>query len=371
MWGKRRQRQQAPGGGQGGADLDPSYALVLAMEAAKQASPGSLARARADVHTAEALYELGRQASGGDLRPQAATVLDQAIPVLDRHLPDSRSDLANAHYLAADMARGSDWPLARQHYEAALPLVRRDGGELMMWVAVHEGLAAALVKGPGGDTPAAQERALALYLDVLTVEPPTVPADHWAATAQGLARTLAERYKGKNIDNWGNAFQWASRAVERTTDRAGDQLRAGNFLIYGRAAIGYGVPMLLSHQADAGQYLAGIKKGAGILDRLGVTGGAPLAPAADELTAAAAAASSSATWPGAAVLRAGLGLLSGIQDRRGQVELHALLALTSAGLTAADRQRHLVEAERLLSASDDEYLRLFIGTVRKDVEGRG
>jgi hypothetical protein len=269
------------------------------------------------------------------------------------------------------MARGSDWPLARQHYEAALPLVRRDGGELMMWVAVHEGLAAALVKGPGGDTPAAQERALALYLDVLTVEPPTVPADHWAATAQGLARTLAERYKGKNIDNWGNAFQWASRAVERTTDRAGDQLRAGNFLIYGRAAIGYGVPMLLSHQADAGQYLAGIKKGAGILDRLGVTGGAPLAPAADELTAAAAAASSSATWPGAAVLRAGLGLLSGIQDRRGQVELHALLALTSAGLTAADRQRHLVEAERLLSASDDEYLRLFIGTVRKDVEGRG
>ena len=250
MWGRRRQRRQAQGGGQGEADLDPSYALMLAMEAAKQASPGSLARARADLWTAEAFYELGRQASGGDTKRQATYALDQAFPALDRHLPDSRSDLANAHYLAADMARGSDWPLARQHYEAALPLVRRDGDEQMMWVAVREGLAAALVKGPGGDTPAAQERALALYLDVLTIEPPTVPADHWAATAQGLARTLAERYKGKNIDNWGNALQWASRAVERTTDKADDQLRAGNFLIYGRAHIGYGIPMLLGQRYE-------------------------------------------------------------------------------------------------------------------------
>jgi hypothetical protein len=370
MWGKRRQRQQAPGGGQGGADLDLSYALVLATEAAKQASRGSLARAQADVHIAEVLDELDRQASGGNLRPKAAALLDQAIPVLDRYLPDSRSALANAHYLAADMARGADWSLARQHYEAALPLVRRDRGELMMWVAVREGFAAALVKGPGGDTPPAQERALALYLDVLTVEPSAVPADHWAATAQGLARTLAERHKGRNIDNWGAALQWASRAVERTTDRADDQLRAGNFLIYGRAAIGYGVPMLLSHPADAGQYLAGIKKGAGILDQLGVTGGAPLTPAADELAVAVAAASS-ATWPGAAVPRAGLRLLSGIQDRRGQIELHAQFALTSAGLTAADRQRHLAEAERLLSVSDDDYLQLLVEALRMDVEERG
>ena len=370
MWGKRR---HGPPGGQvaaggRGDDIDPGYAFTLAMAAVNQAGVGTVARARAQVDAAAALYELSRQAAGGDARPQAAYLLDQAIPVLDRHLPDTRLDLANAHYLAADMARGDDWPLARRHYEAALPLVRRDDAELMLWVAVNEGLASALVKGPGGDTPAAQERALALYLDVLTVEPPAVPTDDWAATAQGLARTLAERYKGKNAANWGNALQWASRAVDRTTGEADDQLRAGNFLIYGRAAIGYGIPMLVSHQADATEYLEGIMQGAGILDQLGVTSG--LASAAHELATAVTAASS-ATWPDAAVLNAALRLLIGIQDRRGQVEMHSLLALGPAGVTTADRQRHLAEAERLLSPSDDDYLRLFVGTVRKDVQGHG
>ncbi len=368
MWAKRKRRSPSGQRAPGDAGSDPSYALMLAMAAAKQTSPGSLDHAIAQLAAAEALYEIGRQSRGGDTRPQATFQLDQAIPVLDRHLPESRSALANAHYLAADMARGRDWALARQHYEAALPLVRRDSGELMLWVAVHEGLAAALVMGPGGDAPAAQERALALYLDVLTVEPPEVPADHWAATAQGLARTLAERYKGKNIDNWGTAFQWASRAVERTTKGADDQLRAGNFLIYARAAIGYGVPMLLAHQADAPQYLEGIRQGAGILDRLGLTGAVPLAAAAGELAAAAAASPSS--WPGTTVLSACLKLLAGIQDRRGQVELHVLLALGGTGLTAADRQRHLAEAERLLSPSDDDYLRALVQGVRDDA-GRG
>jgi hypothetical protein len=369
MWAKRKRRSPSGQRAPGGAGSDPSYALMLALKAAEQTSPGSLDHAIAQLAAAEAFYEIGRQSRGGDTRPQATFQLDQAIPVLDRHLPESRSDLANAHYLAADMARGRDWPLARQHYEAALPLVRRDSGELMLWVAVHEGLAAALVKGPGGDAPAAQERALALYLDVLTVEPPEVPADHWAATAQGLARTLAERYKGKNVDNWGNALQWASRAVERTTDKADDQLRAGNYLIYGRAHIGYGIPMLLTQRDDARDYLAGIKQGAGILDRLGVTGATPLTPAADELAAAVAA--SSGTWPGAAVLRVGLRLATGNQDRRGQLDLHCLLALTSDGLTAADRKRHLAEAERLLSASDDDYLQLSVAFVRRSVEGEG
>jgi hypothetical protein len=370
MWAKRKRRSPSGQRAPGGAGSDPSYALMLALKAAEQTSPGSLDHAIAQLAAAEAFYEIGRQSRGGDMRPQAAFQLDQAIPVLDRHLPESRSDLANAHYLAADMARGRDWPLARQHYEAALPLVRRDSGELMLWVAVHEGLAAALVMGPDGDAPAAQERALALYLDVLTVEPPEVPADHWAATAQGLARTLAERYKGKNVDNWGNAFQWASRAVGRTTNGADDQLKAGNFLIYARAAIGYGVPMLLAHQADAAQYLEGIRQGAGILDRLGLTGDVPLASAAGELAAAAAAAASPSSWPGTTVLRACLKLLAGIQDRRGQVELHALLALGGVGLTSADRQRHLAEAERLLSPSDDDYLRAIVQSVRDDT-GRG
>ncbi len=100
-----------------------------------------------------------------------------------------------------------------------------------------------------------------------------------------------------------------------------------------------------------------------------MTGATPLTPAADQLAATVAA--SSGTWPGAAVLRTGLRLATGNQDRRGQLELHGLLAVTSTGLTAADRKRHLAEAERLLSAFDEDYLRLFVASVRSSVEGKG
>lgn len=349
---------------------DPSYALIVATAAMKDTAGGDpVAHARAQVHAAIAINQLSKQASGSDLTRQASALLTEATAAFERHLPGARVDLANAHYLAADMARGTDWPRARSHYEAALPYVRRD--EPMLWVAVNEGLAVALIKGPSGDHPDAQERSLALYLDALTIEPPQVPTDHWAVTAQGLALTLAERHQGKNIDNWANALRWAGRAMERMTRDADSRHWTNGLVICARARIAYGTTSLVHQPASAANALQHVRAGVDIFDQSGLSADQPLMPTYDEL-AAASTAIDPAQWPGPAVLRAGVRLLKAVSDRRGQVEFHILLALETAGsppLQAAERAGHLAEAERLVSPYDDEYVRRMLAVAHASIDG--
>ena len=236
----------------------------------------------------------------------------------------------------------------------------------MRWVAVNEGLAAALVKGPDGDQPDAQERSLLLYLDVLTIEPPAVPAGHWALTAEGIALTFAERHRGKNVDNWANTFKWAKRALERSPQDADNR---GALLIYARASIAFGTAMLIRDAEAATDWLKQVRKGADLIDGLGWSGDTPLIPAFNEL-AAVTAQTDRAQWPGAAILRSVLRLLEGVNDRRGLAELHTLLAMDPADLQPADRARHVTAAERLLSSYDDEYLQRLVAAGRAFIEGR-
>jgi hypothetical protein len=339
-------------------------ALMVGTEAMKQAGDDPVKLAQAQMFTAEALSKLGRQAGDGDSRKKASVLVAEAIKAFEQHLPATRVDLAEAHYFAADLARGVDWPLARRHYEAALPYVRRD--EPMLWVAVNEGLAAALVRGPDGDQPDAQERSLLLYMDVLTIEPPAVPADHWALTAEGIALTFAERYRGKNVDNWANTFKWAKRALERSPQDADNHSK---LLIYARASVAFGTAMLIRDAEAATTWLKQVRQGADLIDRLGWSRDTPLMPACNEL-AAVTAQTNRADWPGAAILLSTVRLLEGVNDRRGLAELHTLLAMDPGDMRPADRARHVTAAERLLSPHDDEYLQRLVAAGRAFIEGR-
>ncbi len=361
MWGKRgREQSKATRSGNQIPDellADPTMALMVAMETVKRADD-PVERAQAQMMAAEALSRIGGS------RPQASYLVGEAISAFARHLPATRTDLANAHYFAADLARGSDWPLARRHYEAALPYVRRD--EPMLWVAVNEGLAAALVRGPGGDEPDAQERSLALYLDIISIEPPAVPAGHWALTAEGLALTFAERHRGKNADNWANAFKWARRAVERSPQDADNR---GALTIYARASIAFGTGMLFRDPPAAADWLKQIGKGAEVMDMFGRSGDESLTSAFGKL-ATAASSTSREQWPGAALLMSALPLLEGVDDRRGLVELHILLAMDPDVSRPGERIRHVTVAEGLLSPHDDEYLQRLVAAGRAFAEGR-
>jgi hypothetical protein len=376
VWGRRRRER-----GSGARDSravpdqtprDPSYALTVALAAMKQtAGSDPVAHARAQVDAAAAMIELNGQAERGSLTKQVSALLAEATAAFEQHLPGTRVDLANAHYLAADAARGVDWAQARSHYEAALPYVRRD--EPMLWVAINEGLAVALVKGPDGDRPDMQERSLALYLDALTVEPPQVPADHWAATVLGLALTFAERHRGKNIDNWMQALRRAGQALNGMTKDADPRIRTDALVIYARACIAFGTATLVHEPARAADSLERVRTGADIFDRSGLSrlpGRQPLMPTYGEL-AAASTAIDPRQWPGSTVLRTGLRLLEAVEDRRGQVEFHILLALETKGPPLQDSERagHLAEAERLLSPHDDEYVRKMLAVAHAEIDG--
>ena len=337
---------------------DPEIAMAVALERARliDADADPVGHAHARVAIASALNDMTRS-GWGDMSAKAAPILDESIAVFEQHLPAAREHLVEARYLAADMRRGRDWEGARDHYEAGLRVVRRET-EPAYWAALNEGLAATLVRGPGGDEPEVQERSLALYQEALTVEPPDVPPGHWAATAHGFALTLAERHRGTVIANWASVLEVMGRALEPAFD-AGDQVtQRGVFELHARARIAFGLFGLLGSALAVDDALGQVRAGAEALDVLRDPQDA-LTPAAERL---AAAAHSDGDAFGACV-EIGLGLLEAIGDRRGLVMLHAMQA---AGPGSAE---HLAEAERLLSPKDDASLHGAVEHARAALSG--
>ena len=78
MWGKRK--REHPGGTRHAGEVpdkllaDPTMALMVGMEAMKQAGDYPVKLAQAQMYTAEALRKLGRQAGDGDSRKQASVL---------------------------------------------------------------------------------------------------------------------------------------------------------------------------------------------------------------------------------------------------------------------------------------------------------
>ena len=324
--------------------------LVLAQAAVKETVGGDpVAHARAVAELASTLYEMSRRGLG-DTRAAAADNLARAMAAFEQHLPDTRADLANAHYLCADMARGRDHPTAQRHFEAALALVRREE-EPMLWAAVNEGLAAALIRGPEADVPAVQERSIELYQEALTVEPPQVPGDHWAMSAHGLALTLVERHRGTVVANWLGVLEVTDQALGYAMQGDDGRLKHWLFEINQRARIGYGLAALFGGALPDAEGMRHVREGARGLD---VLRDERVTPLVDRLEAALGARAE--TKAGLArFLEAVLAIVEEIDDRRSRVMVHLLLASNASDV--AERTRHASEAARLISPHDDEALR--------------
>jgi tetratricopeptide (TPR) repeat protein len=279
---------------------------MLALEASRAADEAAdpVAYASARVEVANALNAMTRQGVG-DMSTRSAPILDEAIAILQRHLPAAREELMNAHYLAADMRRGGDWEGAREHFEAALELARRES-EPQYWAALNEGLAAALIRGPRGDDPEIQERSLRLYQEALTIEPPVVPPADWAATAHGFALTLTERHRGNPAEDWATIVGLMGRALDRAFDGGEEVIKRSVFVMDGRARVAFGVLAFVGSLLPADEALGLARSGAEALDVLRDPDDA-LAPRVEELAAA-----------DGEVLDLAIGLLDAVDDRRGR-----------------------------------------------------
>ena len=338
------------------ADLiteDPVTAFMVFGAAVQEAheSGDRIALGRALVHQAEIANYAIQQ--GVDLVGPAATLLDQAIDVFKEGLPETRVDLANAHYTRADMARGRDRAVALRHYEDALPLVHRDDG--MLWVAITEGLAASLIRGPEGDDPAVQERSIALYYDALSVEPPIVPPDHWLLTVHGLTLTLLERHRGSVLENWGAVLEITNRAMPLAVDITDDGLAIRIFSMNSRARIAYNVVALMTDVVPAeisdAEVLAQLESGAEGLAMGSPPTGSPV-PLVARLAAQAEGRRGANGLMSLGFLQASLALLEAIDDRRGRIVAHLLLA--THGDAAAHRDSHFEAVTTLISPHDEE-----------------
>ena len=332
---------------------DPTMAFTLASEGYKEAkaSGDPLGTARCAVLLAEAIN--GMQAAGM-FKDNAGAVklLEEACLILERHLPVTRAEAAEAQYLWADSCRGRDWPTARTHYEKALTYVRRDS-EPALWAGVNDGLAAALVKGPGGDEPDIQDRSISCYQEALSVEPPLVPPDHWAMTAHGLMLTIAERINGSPVDNWAAVVQTGDKAVRRANE-AGDQtLMVRLYILTNAGRVSFGIAGLLSPYVPDKDALEVMNLGAKNLDNIRTANEVAFTPLAEQLSAAVRAA---VQRDGKPVLTDERILLPAVEmaratgNRRAELMLHLMLYSAGAGVD------HLRSAERLKTRHEEGWI---------------
>ena len=335
---------------------DPMIDLMMTAEWSKAAleQGDELALARAEMRTAETLYNLARNGMDGHVG-LAAEKLDSSRAVFRRHLPEARVDLAESHYLSANAARGVNWPTAREHYDAALPLLRRDS-EPILYADVCDGLAASLVRGPGGDLPDTQERALLCYYDAFSVEPPAVPPERWALTAHGLMLTLAERYRGGVVDNWMAIAQIGDRALPAALEGSNHRLQNGIYELAARARLAVSIFGMLNGALTNTDALATVDWAAELLDALPADPGATThAELAGQLRWAVERAA--VVGVETAVL-ACIAMLARVGDRRGQIALHLQLA------EHGDARAHAERAARLLHRHDAPELHQLLAEMR-------
>ena len=317
--------------------------MLLAAGQSEAAARGPVELATLQVQMASELLAAHRQGLSGVLK-NAQFLLREALGPLSASLPGTRNVLVNAHYLLGDSARGDDWDMSRHHFDTALGLIDRDSDPIM-WVALCEGLASALIRGSEGGDPAVQERSIRLYQDALSFEPPQVPPEHWAHTASNLLLTLKERHHGDPLQTWITILKLSRRALKYSEDAEQSWLRPALARHLADAYLVVGVWFLFMGQSED-QPLEMIDEAYSWYHALGVTAPSEARETLQRLPDDRSDVEA-ALW--IQVLAAADQLLTIAGDRRGRVRILRQLAILDPD--AANHYND--EAARLQSVHDD------------------